>query len=93
MCNIVLVCTKSIRTSLNEKRKKIKLFAPHKERVLSCFIVQMLFKAMNPCYVQLNFFADCIMHVTYTHANILVHSEVYTTAAIQTEFEFVSLFQ
>ena len=77
-----------IRTSLNEKNEKIKLSTPHKERVLSHFTIQMLFKAtqrasMNPCYVQLIFFAGCIMHVTYSYQ----HFSAFQMSILPLQFE------
>src|SRR4051812_3054004 len=62
-----MYCTKSIRTSLDEKIKRNQ-FAPHKSLVPCIvpnqFALKMPFKTLNPCYVQLKYFATCIMHAT-----------------------------
>src|SRR3990170_8813685 len=60
---------KSIRTSLDEKTKK-KSIHTTQESLVPCtvpnqFSLQMPFKTLNPCYVQLKYFATCIMHATY----------------------------
>ena len=43
----------------------------------------MLFGSMNPCYVQLNFFACCIMHVTYSYQ----HFSAFQMSILPLQFE------
>ena len=38
---------------------------------------------MNPCYVQLNFFACCIMHVTYSYQ----HFSAFQMSILPLQFE------
>ena len=39
--------------------------------------------SMNPCYVQLNFFAGCIMHVTYSYQ----HFSAFQMSILLLQFE------
>ena len=59
-------CTKSIGTSV-DKKKSIR---NTQESLVPCTVpnqcaLQMSFKTLNSCYVQLKYFATCIMHATY----------------------------
>ena len=51
-------------------KKKKKSFRSTQESLVPCtvpnqFALQMSFKTLNSCYVQLKYFATCIMHATY----------------------------
>ena len=65
MCNIVLVRTKSIHTSLNEKTKKIKLFTPHKESLVP-FYYTNAFQSYESMLCPIKFF-----HWLYNACNLL----------------------
>ena len=61
--------TKSIRTSVDEKTKK-KSIRSTQESLVPCivpnqFTLRMSLKTLNSCYVQLKYFATCLMHATY----------------------------
>lgn len=62
-------CTKSIGTYVDEKTKKKSIHITQESLVLCIvpnqFALQMAFKTLNSCYVQLKYFSTCIMHATF----------------------------
>ena len=63
-------------------RRKLKFPTSLTCTVPNQFALEMSFKTLNSCYVQLKYFATCIMHATYYSNERFSAFQTYTTASI-----------